>query len=241
MPNGGDVGLYIRQLLAGRDFATADYFASQMANFVYLIGDDEQKVCMVVDPAWDIPGIIEVADQEGMRVTGALVTHYHPDHVGGSIFGHNIAGLADFISRRPVKVHVNEVESEGVKQVTGLSDSDLAKHHGGDDILIGNVRVSLLHTPGHTPGSQCFLANGALVSGDTLFIRGCGRVDLPGSNPEAMYYSLTQVLSKLPEDTLLFPGHNYASQPVSTIGDEKRENHYMRVRSLEDWRRLIGS
>ena len=235
------MGLYIRQLLAGRDFATADYFASQMANFVYLVGDDEQKVCMVVDPAWDIPGIIEVADHDGMRLAGALVTHYHPDHVGGNIFGHSITGLADFISIRPVKVHVNEVESEGVKQVTGLSDSDLAKHHGGDDILIGNVRVSLLHTPGHTPGSQCFLANGALVSGDTLFIGGCGRVDLPGSNPEAMYHSLTQVLSKLPEDTLLFPGHNYASKPVSTIGDENRENHYMRVRSPEDWTRLMGS
>ena len=241
MLNGGDVGLYIRQLLAGRDFATADYFASQMANFVYLVGDDEQKVCMVVDPAWDIPGIIEVADHDGMRLAGALVTHYHPDHVGGNIFGHSITGLADFISIRPVKVHVNEVESEGVKQVTGLSDSDLAKHHGGDDILIGNVRVSLLHTPGHTPGSQCFLANGALVSGDTLFIGGCGRVDLPGSDPEAMYHSLTQVLSKLPEDTLLFPGHNYASKPMSTIGDEKRENHYMRVRSPEDWTRLMGS
>ena len=235
------MGLYIRQLLAGRDFAMADYFASQMANFVYLVGDDEQKVCMVVDPAWDIPGIIEVGDHDGMRLAGALVTHYHPDHVGGNIFGHSITGLADFISIRPVKVHVNEVESEGVKQVTGLSDSDLAKHHGGDDILIGNVRVSLLHTPGHTPGSQCFLANGALVSGDTLFIGGCGRVDLPGSNPEAMYHSLTQVLSKLPEDTLLFPGHNYASKPVSTIGDEKRENHYMRVRSPEDWTRLMGS
>lgn len=235
------MGLYIRQLLAGRDFATADYFASQMANFVYLVGDYEQKVCMVVDPAWDIPGIIEAADREGMRLIGALVTHYHPDHVGGNIFGHNIAGLAEFISMRPVKVHVNEAESEGVKQVTGLSDSDLAKHRGGDDILVGNVKVSLLHTPGHTPGSQCFLASGTLVSGDTLFIGGCGRVDLPGSNPEAMYHSLTQVLSKLPEDTLLFPGHNYASKQVSTIGDEKKENHYLKIRSIDDWKSLMGA
>ena len=235
------MGLYIRQLLAGRDFAAADYFASQMANFVYLVGDDEQKVCMVVDPAWDIPGIIEVVDHEGMRLTGALVTHYHPDHVGGNIFGHNIAGLADFVSLRPVKVHVNEIESEGVKQVTGLSESDLAKHRGGDEILIGDVKVSLLHTPGHTPGSQCFLAAGALVSGDTLFIGGCGRVDLPGSDPEAMYHSLTQVLAKLPADTRLFPGHNYASKPVSTIGDEKKENHYLRIRSLDDWKSLMGA
>ena len=234
------MGLYIRQLLAGRDFATADFFASQMANFVYLVGDDEQKVCMVVDPAWDIPGIIQVADNEGMRLAGALVTHYHPDHVGGNIFGHNIAGLAEFVSMRPVKVHVNEVESEGVKQVTGLSDSDLAKHRGGDEILIGDVKVSLLHTPGHTPGSQCFLAAGALVSGDTLFIGGCGRVDLPGSDPEAMYHSLTQVLAKLPVDTLLFPGHNYAAKPMSTIGNEKKENRYLKISSLDDWKTLMG-
>jgi glyoxylase-like metal-dependent hydrolase (beta-lactamase superfamily II) len=234
------VGLYIRQLLAGRDFATADYFASQMANFVYLVGDDEEKVCMVVDPAWDISGIIEVVEQEGMALAGALVTHYHPDHVGGNIFGHNISGLADLVAVRPVKIHVNEVESEGVKKVTGLSDSDLEKHRGGDEILIGNIKVRFLHTPGHTPGSQCFLANGSLISGDTLFIGGCGRVDLPGSDPEAMYYSLTKVLSNLPESTLLFPGHNYATKPKSTIGDEKRENQYLRIRNLDDWNRLIG-
>lgn len=234
------MGLYIRQLLAGRDFARADYFASQMANFVYLVGDDELKVSMVVDPAWDIPGIIEFADHEGMRLDGALVTHYHPDHVGGNIFGHDIAGLADFIAMRPVKVHINEVESEGVKQVTGLSDSDLEKHHGGDDVSIGNVKVKLLHTPGHTPGSQCFLAASALISGDTLFIGGCGRVDLPGGNPEDMYRSLTQVLSKLPEETLVYPGHNYAAKPASTIGEEKKENYCLKVRSFEDWKSVMG-
>jgi len=234
------LGIYIRQLLAGRDFAHADYFAAQMANFVYLVGDDEQKVCMVVDPAWDIPGIIEAADTDGMRLAGALVTHYHPDHVGGSIFGHDISGLADLMALKPVKVHVNDSESEGVKQVTGLSESDLERHRGGDEILIGEVTIRFLHTPGHTPGSQCFLAGNSLVSGDTLFIGGCGRVDLPGSNPEAMYHSLTQVLSKLPEDTLLFPGHNYAPKPVSTIGDEKKENHYLRIKSLDDWMSLMG-
>lgn len=235
------MGLYIRQLLAGRDFAIADYFASQMANFVYLVGDEKERVCMAVDPAWDIPGIIEYAAREEMSLTGALVTHYHPDHVGGNIFGHSIAGLADFIAARPAKVHVNEVESEGIKQVTGLSDSDLEKHRSGDELVIGSIKVSLIHTPGHTPGSQCFLADSALISGDTLFIGGCGRVDLPGGNPDDMYYSLTQVLCKLPEDTLLFPGHNYASKPVSTIGDEKKENHYLKMRSLDDWKSLMGA
>lgn len=234
------MGLYLRQLLAGRDFAGSDHFAGQMANFAYLLGDDEKRECMIVDPAWDIPGILDIIDREDMRLTGVLATHYHPDHVGGTIFGHTIAGLAELMSLRPVKVHVNEFESEGVKQVTGLSENDLATHRGGDELAIGDLKVKLLHTPGHTPGSQCFLASGALVSGDTLFIGGCGRVDLPGSDPEAMYHSLTQVLAKLPAATNLYPGHNYASRPVSTIGDEQQENHYLRIRSLEDWRRLMG-
>jgi len=211
-----------------------------MGNFVYLIGDDEQRECMVVDPAWDIPGIVEFTEREDMRLTGALVTHYHPDHVGGDIFGHNIAGLAELLELRPVKVHVNEAESAGVKQVTGLSDTDLERHVGGDEIPIGNVRVNFIHTPGHTPGSQCFLAESTLVSGDTLFIGGCGRVDLPGGNPEQMYHSLTQVLARLPDDTLLYPGHNYAAKPTSTIGDQKRQNHYLRISSLEDWMKLMG-
>ena len=233
------MSLYIKQLLAGRDFAMHDTFAIQMANFVYLIGDDQQRVCMVVDPAWDVPGIVEFIDKQNMSLTGVLVTHYHPDHIGGDIFGHSISGLAELISNCPVKVHVNEKESEGVKQISGLSDSDLAKHQAGDELRIGNVSVKLLHTPGHTPGSQCFLADSALVSGDTLFIGGCGRVDLPGGNADQLYNSLTQVLAKLPEDTLLYPGHNYAQREVSTIGDEKKENYYLRIESLEDWRRLM--
>jgi hydroxyacylglutathione hydrolase len=235
------MGLYIRQILAGREFAQSDQFAAQMANFVYLIGDDSRRECMVVDPAWDIAGILAVAASEGMRITGALATHYHPDHVGGNIFGHSISGLSDLIALCPVKVHVNQLESKGIKQVTGLSDSDLEKHRGGDEIHIGDIRVKLLHTPGHTPGSQCFLAESVLLSGDTLFIGGCGRVDLPGGNSADMYQSLTQVLARLPEDTMLFPGHNYARKPVSTIGDEKNENFYMKVGSLQDWTRLMGN
>ncbi|HEX5733045.1 MAG TPA: MBL fold metallo-hydrolase [Blastocatellia bacterium] len=234
------MGLYLRQLLAGRDYAKENMFANQMANFVYLIGDLETRECMVVDPAWDIQGIIDFVEQEEMRLTGALVTHYHPDHVGGEIFGHSIAGLSDLLALRPVKVHVNEAESEGVKIVTGLSDSDLEKHAAGSEVSIGGIKVNCLHTPGHTPGSQCFLVDSYLVSGDTLFIGGCGRVDLPGGDAEQMYYSLTQVLAKLPDQTVLFPGHNYAPKPQSTIGEEKQENLYLRIGSLADWTRIMG-
>ena len=234
------MALIIKQLLAGRDFATENYFAGQMANFVYLIGDDETRECMVVDAAWDIPGILNTVDKADMKLVGALVTHYHPDHVGGEIFGQKITGLADLLSKRPVKIYVNEAESDGVRQVTGVSDTDFSKHRGGDEIQIGKVNLTFIHTPGHTPGSQCFLADGNLVSGDTLFINGCGRVDLPGGDPEAMYYSLTQILAQLPDETTLFPGHNYSAKPVSLMKDVKRDNHYMRISSLEDWMSLMG-
>ena len=180
--------LYLKQLLAGRDFGVADQFASQMANFIYLIGDRDTRECLVVDPAWDIEGILEYIEREEMRLKGALVSHYHPDHIGGSIFGYSISGLAELMERNPVKIHVNSKESEGVRIVSGISAGDIVEHEGGDEIEVGEIRIKLLHTPGHTPGSQCFLVGSALVSGDTLFIGGCGRVDLPGGDAERMYY-----------------------------------------------------
>jgi len=234
------MSLYLRQLLAGREFALDDSVASQMANFIYLVGDSKTRQCMVVDPAWDVKGVLDYIDTEGMELTGALITHYHQDHVGGSMFGWRIAGLADLMARRPVRLHANANEIDGLVEVTGLSKSDFVPHSGGDEERIGNLSLKFLHTPGHTPGSQCFLVDSALVSGDTLFINGCGRVDLPGSDPEQMYYSLTQVLAKLPDSTIVYPGHNYASKPSSSIEEQKRENYYLRVPSLDAWLNLMN-
>jgi hydroxyacylglutathione hydrolase len=234
------MGVFVKQLLAGRDFAQADPFAGQMANFVYLIGDDEARECVVVDPAWDVGGILNEVDRLGLTLKGALATHYHPDHVGGDFFGFHVDGLGQLQVLRPVKVYVNETEAEGVKQITGLSDNDLVKVKGGDELRVGDAAIKFLHTPGHTPGSQCFLVGSALVSGDTLFIGGCGRVDLPGGDGEQLYYSLTQVLGKLPDSTALYPGHNYAPRPVGTIGEERRTNVFMRAGGLEDLWRLRG-
>jgi glyoxylase-like metal-dependent hydrolase (beta-lactamase superfamily II) len=224
------------------------YFAQlpvgEMANFAYLIGSRQARECLLVDPAWSVDALLDRAAADGMRVTGALVTHYHQDHVGGRIFGMEIDGLAALMARAPVPVHVNAHEAEGVQKVTGLSASDFVRHEAGDTIELGGVRVRLLHTPGHTPGSQCFLveepgAPGRLVSGDTLFLRSCGRVDLPGGDPEALYDSL-QSLARLPDDTLLFPGHFYASEPSSTIGEQKRTNPYLRVARLDDFLSFLG-
>lgn len=234
------MSLYLRQLLAGRDFARTDSVASQMANFVYVIGDDQTRQCVIVDPAWDVKGILDYLDKEDMRLSGALVTHYHPDHIGGEIFGLSISGLAELLALRPVQVHVNQAEAEGVRSVTGISASDIVLHDAGDEVQVGDITIRLLHTPGHTPGSQCFLVGSTLVSGDTLFINGCGRVDLPGGNPEQMYVSLTQVLGRLPGDTILYPGHHYAPALQSTIAEEKRHNVFMRITDRTSWLGLMN-
>ncbi len=233
-------GLYFRQLLAGREVARAHSVAAQMRNFMYLIGDTETREALVVDPAWDVDSLLDAAEEDGYKVTGALVTHYHPDHVGGDLFGMTVQGLERFLERNPSPIWVNKHEAHGVKVVTGVSESDLRKTEGGDTVSVGEVEVRFLHTPGHTPGSQCFLVRGRLVAGDTLFVQGCGRVDLPGGDAEALYYSLTGQLAKLPSETVLYPGHHYGPSPTSTIGDELKQNYYLRVQTLEDWRRLMG-
>ena len=233
-------GLYFRQLLAGRDFATDDPVAAGMVNFVYLIGDLATRECVVVDPAWDVQGIVDAVDRDDMKLVGALGTHYHPDHIGGSMMGFTVSGMAALNAIRPVKLHVNEHEAEGVKKVTGLAESDLVRHEGGDTLEVGGVEIQFVHTPGHTPGSQCFMVGNRLVSGDTLFVQGCGRVDLPGSDPAQMYETLTQRLARLPDDTVLYPGHDYGPVPTSTLGAERRENYYLRVPSLDAWLGMMG-
>ena len=206
-----------------------------MQNYVYLVGDPTTREAAVVDAAWDVDAIVRAAEEEGYRITTDLVTHFHPDHLGGDFMGHRIIGAAELTARVPAKVVIHRAELPFVQRLTGLSASDLTPVEGGDELAVGNLKVKIVHTPGHTPGSQCFLVGNALVSGDTLFIGSCGRVDLPGSDPSAMYRSLTQVLGALPDHTLLYPGHNYADRPRSTIGDEKRQNPTMRFTNLADF------
>jgi glyoxylase-like metal-dependent hydrolase (beta-lactamase superfamily II) len=236
-----DDRLYFRQLRAGRDVARHDPVARQMVNFVYLIGDRETGEALVVDPAYDVAGILDVAAADDMRVTGALVTHYHPDHVGGHMMGHDIAGVDDLLGLNPVPIHVQDDEAPWVQRVTGASDSDLTRHHGGDVVEVGDVRIELIHTPGHTPGSQCFFVDGRyLVSGDTLFLEGCGRTDLPGGDAALLYESLTQRLAKVPDDAVLFPGHLYSAEPSATMGATREWNFVFKPRTAEQWLAMFG-
>ncbi len=232
--------LYFRQLLSGRDFAVDDSLAAQMVNFVYLIGDRATGECLVVDPAYAVGELVDAAEADGMRVTGALATHYHPDHVGGSMMSHRIEGVATLLERVGVKVHVQAAEEPWVLRTTGVSPSDLAVHEPGDLVAVGEVEVELVHTPGHTPGSQCFLVDGRLVSGDTLFLDGCGRTDLPGSDVEQMYESL-QRLARLPDDTLIYPGHRYSLASSATLSSVKESNVVYKPPTKDGWLTMFGA
>ncbi|GIU84596.1 MAG: MBL fold metallo-hydrolase [Acidimicrobiales bacterium] len=232
--------LYFRQLLSGRDVAKSDPVARQMVNFIYLIGDRLTREAVVVDPAYDVRGIMETLAADDMRLVGALATHYHPDHIGGDLMGWRVSGIRELLLRHDVPIHVQSAEAEWVKRVTGVGDSELRTHESGDVVRVGEVEITLIHTPGHTPGSQCFLVDGKLVSGDTLFLDGCGRTDLPGGDPEALYESLTQKLAAIPDDVVLYPGHLYSPEPAAPMGEVRRRNYVLRPRSLEDWLRLFS-
>lgn len=233
--------LYFKQLLSGRDFAQNDPFAQQMVNFVYLIGDRESGEAVIVDPAYDPAGILAVLEADDMRCVGMLGTHYHSDHIGGSMMGLQVAGAAELLGEISVPLHVQVDEADYVKTVTGLTDSDLRTHAGAGTIDVGAIRIALLHTPGHTPGSQSFLVENRLVAGDTLFLQGCGRTDLPGGDAAQLYDSLTNVLSKVPDDAILFPGHQYSAQPSATMGVTRAQNMVFKPKTAEQWLSMFGN
>ncbi len=236
-----DDRLYFRQLLSGRDFAQADPFAQQMVNFVYLIGDRETREAVIVDPAYDPKGILDILEADDMSCVGMLGTHYHADHVGGSMMGLQVPGAAELLGHTSVPLHIQVDEADFVKTVTGLEDTDLVQHDGSGSIDVGAIQIELLHTPGHTPGSQSFLVQNRLVAGDTLFLQGCGRTDLPGGDPARLYDSLTTVLSKVPDDAILFPGHQYSPAPFASMGETREQNMVFAPKTAEQWMSMFGS
>jgi hydroxyacylglutathione hydrolase len=200
------------------------YFAQlpvgEMANLAYLIGSRAERKAFVVDPAWNVGGLLAQAARDDVEIVGAL------------------------LELQPVPIHANKHEVEGLIKVTGVSENELVAHESGDLLKIGGVGIRLIHTPGHTPGSQCFLVeeskqSGHLVAGDTLFLNGCGRVDLPGSDPRAMYESL-ETLKRLPDDTILYPGHLYSPEGHDVMGEQKRTNPYLRAASVEVFLSFMG-
>ena len=164
-----------------------------MKNFTYLVGSSSTREVALVDPAWAIDALLDHVASRDLKPVAVLATHYHPDHVGGEMMGQNIEGVARLLEREQVKVYAHKLEAPGLRKITGISTGDMVEVDSGDRLQIGDIEIEFLHTPGHTPGSQCFRVKNTLVSGDTLFIQGCGRVDLPGSNPDDMFRSLRRL------------------------------------------------
>jgi glyoxylase-like metal-dependent hydrolase (beta-lactamase superfamily II) len=222
--------IYLKQLLLG-----------PMQNFVYVLADADTRDAVVVDPAWEVDRLVDLIQEEDLHLKAALVTHFHPDHLGGDFMGHHIQGAAELLERNfDIKVYMHKTEADFAGRIAGLSRSDLMCVDGTETLELGGLHIRFLHTPGHTPGSQCFLVNDRLISGDTLFIGSCGRVDLPGSDPSQLYDSLVNKLRRLPDSTVLYPGHNYSDRLTSTIGEEKQRNFAMRFDRLEEFLRMMG-
>ncbi|HYZ88578.1 MAG TPA: MBL fold metallo-hydrolase [Myxococcales bacterium] len=197
--------MYVRQLKLG-----------PMENFVYLIGADDAAETAIIDAAWDVDAALRAAEEDGRRVTDALVSHHHFDHVNG---------LPALLAARGVRVHAHAAD---VPKLAPELQGEVTAVRGGDLVEVGPMRIRALHTPGHTPGSTCWQVEGregGLFSGDTVFVGACGRCDLAGGDPEEMYQSLRRI-SELDPALKLYPGHDYGDVPVSSVAREREKNPY---------------
>ena len=208
-------------------------------NFVYLLADPRSGQALVVDPAWDPLGLAEDAADAGFNLRGILLTHTHADHLGGELRRRTIAGVRELFEHQPLPVHVHEEEASRVARFTDIPEGSIEPFADDATLRVGSLAVECLHTPGHTPGGACFLVEGRLLSGDTLFVRNVGNVEHELGDVEAMYFSLRR-LAELPPETIVYAGHDYGDATSSTIGLELQRNAFMRSMKLEQFRVLMG-
>lgn len=193
-----------------------------MENFIYLITDAATGRTAVVDPAWEVDRILARVDQLGVPITDILLTHSHHDHING------IQGVLD---RFDAQIHLLKPEAQFWGNYLDLP----TLHHGGDRLLLGETEIQILHTPGHTPGSACYQVGNDLITGDTLFVFGCGRCDLAGGDPEQMYGTLRRMRRELPAQTVIHPGHNYAEKPTSTLDEQLEGNPFLHFDNMPEF------
>ena len=193
-----------------------------MGNFAYFIGDKQARQIAIVDPAWESHRLLKAAENAGLTVTAILLTHGHHDHVNG---------VEEIQSSLDIPVYLSMLEPDFYVP----SCHNLKRTKNGDNIAIGNISIECIHTPGHSPGCQCFRCGNILLTGDTLFVNGCGRCDLPGGDAHAMYHTLYQILSALPDETVIYPGHAYGPRTHDTLGAQKKTNPYLLCSNENDF------
>lgn len=193
-----------------------------LANYIYFIGDKDSREVAVVDPAWEADSICDYAKKQDYKISAILFTHGHMDHVNG---------LDGVLAHHDVPIYVSAHEPPfyrgNQKNIIKVEDEQIIK--------IGSIEIECLLTPGHTPGGQCFRHEDIVMTGDTLFIDGCGRCDLPGGDARDMYYTLYETMRKWPDSNIVYPGHNYGAVPFATLGAQRKTNPYLTCRSLEEF------
>ena len=194
-----------------------------MANYTYIIADEETDLAAVIDPSWELDKIFGALKKNNWTAKYVINTHSHFDHVLGN---------EQVVSVTRAKI----VQHENSKLEKDISVKD------GQTVEIGNTLLRIVHTPGHSEDSICLVLDGLLVfTGDTLFVGNCGRTDLPGSDPVKMYRSLHDIVAKLDERLIVYPGHNYGATETTTIGRERTSNHVLQPMTKQEFLNLLGA
>lgn len=188
-----------------------------MLNFAYIIGDPKAGEGMVIDPSWEPERLLDIAKKEGLAIKYIVNTHCHEDHVNGNRRMKELTGGL---------IAIHEDESKYLRHFFP-PDADI-KLKDKDIISLGKVSVTIVHTPGHSPGSICIMAGNSIFTGDTLFVGGCGRTDLPGGD-DSEFRNTLQRLKQMEDSVVVYPGHDYGDAPVSTIGREKQKNTCLKI------------
>jgi glyoxylase-like metal-dependent hydrolase (beta-lactamase superfamily II) len=175
--------------------------------FTYIIGCEKTKIAAVIDPGGDAELIAEEAKKAGFTVRYIINTHGHSDHT---------AGNRDLIKLTSARVVMHRLEPGSRAVDIALGDET--------EFAVGTISLRIYHTPGHTPGGICLYAEGNLFTGDTLFVGDSGRTDLAGGDRKALGASIRMLMNDLPDQTVVWPGHDYGPTPSSTLGWEKRHN-----------------
>ncbi len=205
-------------MVTGTGLEVVQILVGEMKNFAYLICCPKTGDAMAVDPSFGAAALLSEVERRGVHLQLVLNTHGHHDHLVG-----NKAVLAATGAR--LAAHPQAV-----------AEADLLLDEGSI-VTLGDTAIEVLYTPGHHPGHICLHLPGALLTGDTLFVTRVGRADLAGSDPAALYHSLLR-LAGFPGETLVYPGHDYGPQPVSTIAYERQHNPFLRCKDLESFLRL---